>query len=194
MRMFGDAALGALMLSVLLACKLSQESSGSGPTPTAAAAPIAPEPELPAVPAAPPSEPLERPAETERVGCPSCPPRMRGANLNTQPPTMDEWNEVGEITVRHSTPLRCETKMVREWLKVKCTGSDVLGVAFERSSGPWGNVPPHSRAGNANIVAAVRYGVSLRARFDWSWGSRVLSVDFPRGSPQPAIAFDGTRP
>jgi hypothetical protein len=37
-----------------------------------------------------------------------------GAGMKSKVPTIKEWNAVGEITVRHSTPLGCETKMVRD--------------------------------------------------------------------------------
>src|SRR5687768_13823004 len=40
-------------------------------------------------------------------------------------PTLDEWNaQTKEVTVRGSSKLNCETKMVREWLRVSCRGKN----------------------------------------------------------------------
>lgn len=60
---------------------------------------------------------------------------------NSTVPTIAEWDAAPwEITVSRSTPLGCETKMVREWLRVSCRdentdGGKVLGLLIEQKGG-----------------------------------------------------------
>ena len=62
------------------------------------------------------------------------------------PPLPAEWAAVEENYVRHSTPERCQTRRVREWLRVDCrddaghahTGLDLSGATLEA----WGVVLP----------------------------------------------------
>ena len=113
---------------------------------------------------------------------------------------LEEWNAVGECTVRHSSSLGCETKMVREWLRVSCRtakgdnqvkGLEVLEVKGATS----GEIFEYTAEGVASVVMPVRAGIDARVRFVWSrWGSRTLRVQYPHGAPEPVMRFDRPAP
>ncbi len=124
------------------------------------------------------------------------PDELTGVGGRSKVPTTAEWNGVGEITVRHSGPLGCETKMVREWLRVSCRGNQVTGVQVLSTTGMGkGEVFTFSRSGVASAVLPVRSGYTARIRYTWAnWGSRTLSMQFPNGAPRPSIEFDQPPP
>lgn len=178
---------GFLLFSVLLACK--QEAKKEEAPPKSA-------PEIPAVapvtPATTPSAPAAPTSGSEsKTGIPT--------SGTSKPPTVAEWGAVGEITVRHSTPLACETKLVREWLRVSCRTSDgtpnqIQGVKLTRGKDS-GGIPPFVKKGVASIVTQVKPGIDADWTFEWSeWGKRVLTVKWPNGAPAPTYEFDQTAP
>lgn len=112
-------------------------------------------------------------------------------------PSLDEWNAVPrEITVRRSSSLGCETKMLREWLRVSCRGRGSLGVPIavyiHKQQGQ--QAYKFATAGTVtSLVAQVVRGRSLEAEFVWENGGShrgaTLVVRWPRGAPKPVIAF-----
>ena len=121
----------------------------------------------------------------------------RGPYTPTPIPTDAEYAAVREVTVRHSSSLGCETKQVREWLRVLCTSrnpgdtASVGGLSAEVAAG--------SRPGGARVFnfknpfgayLPVVPGASHRAWFDGDWGTRYLTVSWPVGAPAPTMAFD----
>ena len=139
----------------------------------------------------------------EAVAPPSLP-----ASANSPPaaggrstvPTPDEWRAVTkEVTVRGSGALNCETKMVREWLRVSCrdknpTGGTPTGVNVT-SGGGQGDDFTFAAGGVASLVVRFVEGVSIDAVFAWTDESRTLHVAWPRGAPEPGDkgVFDGGR-
>jgi hypothetical protein len=105
-------------------------------------------------------------------------------------PTSAEWNAVTkEVTVRGSSKLNCETKMVREWLRVSCrgknsSGGEPSGVSVIAGGGR-GEDFTFTGAGVASLVVRFVEGVDLKARFNWSDGAHTLHVFWPRGAPEP---------
>lgn len=105
-------------------------------------------------------------------------------------PTTDEWNAVlKEVTVRGSSALNCETKMVREWLRVSCRGKNSTGgkptaVSVTRGGGR-GDDFTFTGDGVASLVVRFVEGVDLEASFTWSDDKRLLRVHWPRGAPEP---------
>ena len=61
------------------------------------------------------------------------------AGGRTTPPTIAEWGSVGEVSVRNSSSLGCETKMVREWLRVTCRTltKDNAPLGVQVIAAPW---------------------------------------------------------
>jgi hypothetical protein len=115
-------------------------------------------------------------------------------------PELAEWGKVREITVAGSGPNACETKLVREWLRVMCVPrSAELGkpVRIEIVKGRGAN--DRSRGENLHavndittLVIPVRPGSDFEATFTWENGSRTLRASWPAGAPDSArtIAFD----
>ena len=115
-------------------------------------------------------------------------------------PTQDEWRAVTkEVTVRGSGALSCETKMLREWLRVSCrdknpTGGTPTGVSVT-SGGGQGDDFAFASGGVTSLVVRFVEGVSIDAVFTWTDESRTLHIVWPRGAPEPADkgVFDGGR-
>lgn len=119
-------------------------------------------------------------------------------NGRSSPPTVAEWSSVGEVTVRHSSALGCETKMVREWLRVSCSrhspDNAPTGVQLIRPAGDK-EIFTFTTPTLASLVLPVRPGVNTEARFTWQkWGARTLRVTWPNGAPSASMTFDSGAP
>jgi hypothetical protein len=108
-------------------------------------------------------------------------------------PTVAEWNAVPrEINVARSTPLNCETKMLREWLRVSCrpksnTGGTPTNVVHK--SGPPEEAYYFAKGGVASLVVPVFKGRHVESTFSWTDKTQTLVVDWPSGAPRPVIKF-----
>ncbi len=115
-------------------------------------------------------------------------------------PTIAEWNAVPrEITVNRSTPLNCETKMVREWLRVSCREKNNTGgtprnvtVAAGCTSDTYLFSKPEQKI--ASVVTPVLKGKHCEVRFDWTNKTQTLVVDWVGNGPRPTIQFQGPWP
>ncbi|MFO0548595.1 MAG: hypothetical protein U0271_09420 [Polyangiaceae bacterium] len=116
----------------------------------------------------------------------------------SNPPTVDEWNaQTKEVTVTGSSTLNCETKMVREWLRVSCRGKNksggtTNGVVVTKGDNK-NDVFTFAGKGVSSLVVRFVEGVDLDATFSWTDGSHDLHVVWAKGSPEPAAKgkFDG---
>jgi hypothetical protein len=183
-----DVLPAVLAFAALLACKSEETKPESPPAPVTAAttAPVA----TSATPA--PTESAAAARQETRTGLPI------PTEGTSKPPSVAEWGAVGEITVRHSTPLNCETKLVREWLRVSCrTGGKgpylIEGVKLTGGK-DHGGIPPFVKKGVASIVTQVKTGMSAEYTFDWGNFTRKLTVAWPNGAPNPTIEFDAPPP
>lgn len=108
-------------------------------------------------------------------------------------PTVAEWDSVPrEISVSRSTPLNCETKMLREWLRVSCrpkssTGGTPTGV--KHKLGPEADTYYFSKGGIASLVTPVKRGKHQESIFTWTDKVQTLVIDWPHGAPRPVIRF-----
>jgi hypothetical protein len=96
---------------------------------------------------------------------------------------------VREITVTGSSALSCETKMIREWLRISCRGPNDSGgtptnVGVLRGGGA--ETYTFAQNGVTSLVLPFVEGVDLEARFSWTDKSARLYVTWPRGTPMPA--------
>lgn len=108
------------------------------------------------------------------------------------PPSVAEWNAAREITVRRSTPLGCETKMVREWLRVSCRGKNDKGgtpLVVNKTNGCGADTFFSSSGGVTSVVTPVRRGGTCDVSFGWTIGGAALWVRWPNGAARPTIAF-----
>ena len=118
----------------------------------------------------------------------------------SSPPTITEWNAVTrEITVRGSSALGCDTKMIREWLRVSCTLNgrhSPFDVRSTRTEGQQAYVFKTAGQVTSAVVQVVR-GKDYRASFVWDtrgrrWNAE-LTVSWPSANPRPEISFRKTR-
>ncbi len=103
-----------------------------------------------------------------------------------------------EVTVKGSSALNCETKMVREWLRVSCRGKNDSGGTPTRVRVTAGGGPGtfiFALGGVTSLVTAFVDGISLKADFSWTDKSHPLVLAWPHGSPMPNIlgSFEGAK-
>ncbi len=175
---FGKTLLGAMALVALSGCKLGKQEPEQEP-PRDQSLGFGNGSNLGGKPGSGPTPPTVTPS----LG-----------SGRTTPPTVAEWSRVGEVTVRNSSALGCETKMVREWLRVSCrtllkdnapTGVQVIRPAGDREYFVF------NAGGIASLVMPVRSGVDAEARYTWpKWGTRTLRVTWAAGAPSAVMAFD----
>jgi hypothetical protein len=113
---------------------------------------------------------------------------------HSTPPTAAEWSAVGEVTLRNSGSLQCETKMVREWLRVSCkspsTDNAVTGLQVIRPTGDR-EYFVYQVANLASLVMPVREGTNALVRYTWQkWGTRDMTITWQRGAPSASMSFD----
>lgn len=185
-----------LALTVAGCCKSSESRSGQDappkpvPDPVAVSTTTKQEP-APGDKAVPPDDAFAQ----DNDGLPVVIPSTR-----SKVPTIAEWNAVPrEITVNRSTPLNCETKMVREWLRVSCREKNNTGgkptnatVVAGCSSETYLYSKPDLKI--ASVVTPVLKGKHCEVRFDWTNRSQTLVVDWVGNGPRPTIKFEGPWP
>lgn len=104
-------------------------------------------------------------------------------------PSPLEWLDVGERTVKGSSAARCETKQVREWLRVRCRHTAVR-LARGRAS----DLQLLSSPNGASAVVPVRPGSDVELEFQERAGDgpvHALVVRWPEGAAGPS--FEMTR-
>lgn len=112
------------------------------------------------------------------------------------PPTLDEWkNQTKEVTVKGSTAQKCETKIVREYLRIACKGAvdyegEPTSIKLVKSGG---GVLTFGGSGVTTLILPFVEGTDFEAVFSWKAKSHKLVVQWPKGSKQPVIVgtFEG---
>lgn len=109
-------------------------------------------------------------------------------------PKLEEWNAVTkEVTVWHSSDLKCETKMVREWLRVSCHKNAYGGptnVTKGANDGQQAFLFHNSEV--ASLVVEVIPGKTFVADFSWEQATFQLSLAWPNGGrPQASFYMPG---
>jgi hypothetical protein len=174
---------------MLVACSKEEPAKATETTPSKTAA------KKEAAPAPP------KPAEVKTAEVKPAAPGALGNNglpvdipaTRSKVPTIPEWDAVTkEITVARSTPLGCETKMLREWLRVSCRGKNKEGgepTGADTKSGNGAEAFTFAKGGVASVVVPVLRGKKYEALFSWSNKKQLLVVDWANGAPSPTIAF-----
>jgi hypothetical protein len=117
-------------------------------------------------------------------------------------PELGEWGRAREIPVKGSSKLHCETKMVREWLRVMCVDRDnntptEITITKGRRPGERSRGENLRAVNNiTTLVQAVPPGTDFEATFHWLTQEHVLTVKWPEGAPESArvISFDDSAP
>lgn len=111
-------------------------------------------------------------------------------------PTLDEWaSQKKEVTVKGSSALKCETKIVREYLRISCKGK--VDPEGEPSSikilKGGGEALAFATTGVTSLILPYVEGTDFEGVFSWTKKSHKLGVKWPKGSKQPEIvgAFEG---
>jgi hypothetical protein len=117
-------------------------------------------------------------------------PTKVGPRATTPPPTVEEWNAASEVTVKGSSALGCETKRVREWMRVSCRGKSKAGatpvdVRVDRGPGP-ADVFTFAKGGVVSIVYPFAEGSDVAATFTFSDGPHTLVATWPQGGAAPS--------
>lgn len=131
------------------------------------------------------------PAGTAAIPGPAATPAAAGPNGRSTVPTTDEWSAAKEIGVKGSTKLNCETKMVREWLRVSCrgkndTGGEPRNVTLKKGGGR-GDTFVFSGNKVASLVCPFVNGTDIVAVFEWTDKKHELVVSWPYGAPEPQL-------
>lgn len=114
-------------------------------------------------------------------------------------PTLAEWKaNQKEVTVKGSSALGCETKIVREYLRVSCRGKNDSGGTPTNviiRKGGRGEAFTYVGAGVATLVVPFVEGIDFAADFSWTDRSHTLVVKWPRGAPRPPMVgvFEGAK-
>jgi hypothetical protein len=117
----------------------------------------------------------------------------------TPPPTLEEWSSMRkEVTVKGSSALNCETKIVREYLRVSCRGKNDSGgtpTSLRIVKGGRGEAYTFASGGVTSLVVPFVSGTDLEAEFSWTDKSHKLAVKWPRGAPMPQVVgvFEGAK-
>jgi len=175
-----------LSLLAMVACDPAGSGSGTVASSTSAAATATAAPKATATASA---------ATTAAAASamPSATPTIPG---RSPVPTSEEWDAVGEVTVKGSSALNCETKMVREWLRVTCKGKNDTGGTPTWVSILEGYQPGvfHYSSGRVtSLTIPFVAGVHFEGMFSWTDKAHKLVVDWPKGAPKPPIVgvFEG---
>jgi hypothetical protein len=86
-------------------------------------------------------------------------------------PTAEEWTTAREIVVEGSTPLRCETRKVREYVRILCRKLGSLGgrpTAVKLISGGRGEALTESHPGLTSLIVPYEPGSEVTAEFSWT--------------------------
>lgn len=108
------------------------------------------------------------------------------------PPSVAEWQAAPSANTvgANSAPKDCELKVVREWLKVNCTGKirEVTNMdGFGRKGVDYFELVTPGRV--ADFVVRLKKGGSIKARIlrEGQGQSASLFVNWPSSNPKPSI-------
>lgn len=113
-------------------------------------------------------------------------------------PTVEEWKAMTkEVTVKGSSALGCETKMIREYLRISCRGKNDTGGTPKHVTLQKGMVENHMYVDHGIVSLVVPYveGINVRFVFTWSDTAHPLELKWPRGAPKPIVlgVFEGAK-
>lgn len=121
----------------------------------------------------------------------SAPTSTAAAFEESAEPELKEWATSKIVKVPGSTKNSCETRMVREWLRVMCVnrsaerGTPKL-VTIDKGRPGKGHKGENLKVVNdtTTLLVPVRPGTDFAATFEWENGSDKLEVAWPTGTPE----------
>jgi lysophospholipase L1-like esterase len=106
-------------------------------------------------------------------------------------PMPEVFKQAQGVTVRGASEAACETKQVREWLRVLCSrtyNARPLAIDIERDDGHEALAMVMPR--HVSLVIPIVAGRELAAKISWTDRTRVLRVRWPDGAASPSLTFD----
>ncbi|HET7501256.1 MAG TPA: hypothetical protein VFK02_09650 [Kofleriaceae bacterium] len=119
------------------------------------------------------------------------PPRPAIASDRSPIPMPEVFRQAPEVIVTGSSDAACETKQVREWLRVLCSRTEnhrPLAIDIERDDGH--QALPMVMPGMVSLLIPIVAGRELAANITWSDRTQVLRVRWPDDATRPVLAFD----
>lgn len=184
-------ACGVVGMSLLAACGSDKAEGASSAAPTASvAATVVTSTSTTSVAAPAPTAPAPTAVPVIAAG-------------PSEEPSLPDWGKAREVKLAGSGKVGCETKMVREWLRVMCVPrSTELGkpVSIRIDRGRDGARPKGENLKAVNdittLIVPVRPGTDFSATFAWEQGSHVLTVTLPSSGDETerAMSFDVPEP
>lgn len=107
-------------------------------------------------------------------------------------PVPQVWNEASEVIVAGSTAAGCETKMIREWLRVMC-GRTLAGIIPTRVTvavDATGESQALATPRLTSLVTPLEPGRHVEVEFAWTDHTRRLTLDWPLEAKAPVMKFD----
>jgi len=119
------------------------------------------------------------------------PPARAVASERSAVPLPDVFRHAPEVIVTGSSDAGCETKQVREWLRILCPRTPrarpvAIDIARDDGHEAMALVMPLE----LSLLVPVVEGRELAATLTWSDATRVLHVAWPAGAARPTLAFD----
>lgn len=119
------------------------------------------------------------------------PPARAAASPRSPVPLPEVFRRAAEVIVTGSSDAGCETKQVREWLRVQCTrGDDRWPVDAQVTRDDGHEAMVLAMPGEVSLLIPVVEGRELTATVGWADRTRVLRVAWLAGAPRPTLAFD----
>lgn len=110
----------------------------------------------------------------------------------TRPPTASEWENRSEAQVRGSTAAKCETIMVREWLRVVCkmpSLTDPRPMGIKVVEGGHGEALVTAGEDQTALLVPVLEGDHFGAEFSWSDRTQRFTIEWKSGARYPQMVF-----
>jgi hypothetical protein len=125
------------------------------------------------------------------------PPAPPAADLSPMP-VPAQWNAAPEVVVAGSTAARCETKRIREWMRVLCLPREVddgasAPVSLELVQNHARRAVVMSMPASTALTLALAPGDSLEAVVTWPQVVRRFTVAWPAGAKAPLATFQVLR-
>ncbi|HUJ63854.1 MAG TPA: SGNH/GDSL hydrolase family protein [Kofleriaceae bacterium] len=121
------------------------------------------------------------------------PPAQPLASDRSPVPVPAVWKQAPEVIVAGSTAANCETKQVREWLRVQCTRTDgnwPSKIVVEQDDGH--EALTIAMPQEVSALIPIVPGRQFVATISWQDVTRVLRVGWANGKP--VMAFDKPQP
>jgi hypothetical protein len=113
----------------------------------------------------------------------------------SQLPSLKEWtDEAYPVRIAGVTPLKCDAKMLREWLRIRCT-ENRKGILIEVSQEEPLQVRAFKFKGNGvgelqmQVVRGTNYTGSFGWQLDGSDTGATFSIRWPSAQDRPTVAL-----